>query len=63
MKTAPVKFSVDNMFLIEEAEVIHSMKFLAVRMANMWNKSKTEGVGTTKKCKSRLKLSDNLLLH
>lgn len=39
--------------------MIHSMRLLEVRMASMQNKSKTEGVGTTKKYRNRLKLLDD----
>lgn len=51
------------MFLIQQADMIHSRRFLAVRVANMWNKSKVVGAGSTEMCTSRLKPRDDHLLH
>ena len=63
MNWVTIKLSVNSMFLIQQGDMIHSRRFLAVRMENMWNKSKVVGTGSTEMCTSRLKPWDDRLLH
>ena len=59
MNWVSIKLSLNSIFLIQQPD-IYSFRFLAVRMANMWNKSEMVGA---EMCTHRLKLWDDHLLH